>query len=405
VPYSITEVFPTSGGTGYANGYIVIQGGEAIHNGNTSSANTDSKANSGYQTSNANVQIIVDSTGAIIRTIINNVGLYGRPDRINLNGAVESIAVNTGARAVNSWITFSAPKSFGNTQATVNVANARIYVNTQGYILNVSVLANGIYYATPTVASLTYYQNTASVPAGISNAAYTITMGPSIIYAGNGVSQNGSGARFTVSYNANTTNVANIAATMTSNTLYTATIALTANSNSVTNATFTVSPVSNVETVANITVGFTGQNTPANVSVEVYPANGAIRKLTINTQGNYYYPPDVMPNSSGIITSITANSGAVGVNSFVIFTGGGTSNVAANAQIYVNTAGYIVNVVIISNGSYTSSQFSDGIPTARPNTGNGVLTVTRSGVGAYFRVNSKGIFTQTANNQELIIYK
>jgi hypothetical protein len=150
-------------------------------------------------------------------------------------------------------------------------------------------------------------------------------MGPRTIYAGNGVSQNGSGARFRISYNANTSNIANIAATMTSNTLYTATIALTANSNSTTNATFTVYPVSNVQTVANITVGFTGQNTPANVSVEVYPANGAIRNLTINTQGNYYYPPDITPDSAG--------------------------------------------------------------------------------TGADLRVNSKGIFTQTANNQDLIVYK
>jgi len=89
----------------------------------------------------------------------------------------------------------------------------------------------------------------------------------------------------------------------------------------------------------------------------------------------------------------------VGVNSFVIFTGGGTSNVAANARIFVNTEGYIVNVVITSNGTYTST------PTATPNTGNGVLTVIRSGVDADLRINNKGIFTQTANNQPLVVFK
>ena len=375
-----------------------------------------SNANTGYATTNANVQIIVNSTGAIVRTIIRNVGLYANVSNVNLNGAVESIVANSGARTVNSWITLSNPQTYGNTRLNSNVANARIFVNTAGYVVNVAVFANGIYYGTPIVTNLRYYENTVSVPAGsgglngqTSNAAFTITMGPSTIYAGNGVSQNGSGARFRISYNANTLNVANITTTLVSNTLYTATFALTANSNSTTNAAFTVYPVSNVQTQANITVGFIGQNTPASASIEVYDnssglmpvgtVNGAIRTVTISTPGNYYYPPDIIPNSAGFITSITANSGAVGVNSFVIFTGGGTSNVAANAQIYVNTEGYIVNVVITSNGTYTST------PTATPNTGNGVLTVIRSGVDADLRVNSKGIFTQTANNQGLIVYK
>ena len=492
VPYSITEVYPTDGGSGYANGYIILQGGEPMMNGNTSitdftynvasiiansgavgvnsfvifsgggASNTPanarifvnsrnyivnvnvsangtysspptatvntgngvltistvifSNANTGYATTNANVQIIVNSTGAIVRTIITNVGLYENVSNVNLNGAVESIVANSGARTVNSWITLSNPQTYGNTRLNSNVANARIFVNTAGYVVNVAVFANGIYYGTPTVTNLRYYENTVSVPAGsgglngqTSNAAFTITMGPSTIYAGNGVSQNGSGARFRISYNANTLNVANITTTLVSNTLYTATIALTANSNSTTNAAFTVYPVSNVQTKANITVGFVSKNTPASASIEVYDnssglmpvgtVNGAIRTITISVPGNYYYAPDIIPNSAGFITSITANSGAVGVNSFVRFTGGGTSNVAANARIFVNTAGYIVNVVITSNGTYTST------PTATPNTGNGVLTVIRSGVDADLRVNSKGIFTQTANNQDLIVYK
>ena len=407
VPYSITEVYPTDGGSGYANGYIVLQGGGPIMNGNTSindftlnvtsiiansgatgvnsfvifsgggvsntpanarifvntqnyivnvvvnangtysgpptatvntgngvltiSSNISSNANTGYATTNANVQIIVNSTGAIIRTIITNVGLYANVFNVNLNGAVESIVANSGARTVNSWITLSNPQTYGNTRLNSNVANARIFVNTAGYVVNVAVFANGIYYGTPIVTNLRYYENTVSVPSGsgglngqTSNAAFIITMGPSTIYAANGVSQNGSGARFRISYNANTLNVANIAATLVSNTLYTATFALTANSNSTTNAAFTVYPVSNVETKANITVGFTGQNTPANVSVQV-DANGSIQKLTINTQGNYYYPPDITPNSAG--------------------------------------------------------------------------------TGADLRINNKGIFTQTANNQSLVVFK
>jgi type 1 fimbria pilin len=81
---------------------------------------------------------------------------------------------------------------------------------------------------------------------------------------------------------------------------------------------FTITPVANDQTNAVITVGFTGRNTAANVSVEVYDnssgllppsntANGTIVKLTINNPGNYYYTPNVTPNSVGSGAVITFN--------------------------------------------------------------------------------------------------
>ena len=83
---------------------------------------------------------------------------------------------------------------------------------------------------------------------------------------------------------------------------------------------------------------------------------------------------------TGPITSITANAGAVGVNSYITFSGGsagaaagGTGNTAANAQISVNTAGYITAITINNPGLYANT------PVAVPNTGNAVFTVTMGG--------------------------
>jgi hypothetical protein len=83
---------------------------------------------------------------------------------------------------------------------------------------------------------------------------------------------------------------------------------------------------------------------------------------------------------TGPVVSITANAGSVAVNSSVIFSGGSsgapagmTGNTPATALIYVNTAGYIVNVVVTGGGSYANT------PVATANQGNSVLTVTMGG--------------------------
>lgn len=76
---------------------------------------------------------------------------------------------------------------------------------------------------------------------------------------------------------------------------------------------------------------------------------------------------------TGPVVSITANTGAVGANSFIIFSGGGTGNTAANARVSVNSAGFIIGVTVNSGGEYLTT------PTATPNTGNAVFTVTMGG--------------------------
>lgn len=83
---------------------------------------------------------------------------------------------------------------------------------------------------------------------------------------------------------------------------------------------------------------------------------------------------------TGPVTSITLNAPAVGVNSYVIFTGGSagagaglTGNVAANAAITVNAQGWIDSVTLVSGGVYANT------PVATPNTGNAAFTLTMGG--------------------------
>ncbi len=80
----------------------------------------------------------------------------------------------------------------------------------------------------------------------------------------------------------------------------------------------------------------------------------------------------------GPITTITANAAAVGVNSFITFAAGNgigatTGNTTANAQISVNTAGYITSITINNPGLYANT------PIATPNTGNAAFTITMGG--------------------------
>jgi hypothetical protein len=79
----------------------------------------------------------------------------------------------------------------------------------------------------------------------------------------------------------------------------------------------------------------------------------------------------------GAIATITANSGAVGVNSSITFAGGqgkdGSGATSAAATISVNTAGYITTITVSNPGLYANT------PVATPNTGNAVFTVTMGG--------------------------
>lgn len=293
VPVSITQVLPllpNFGGTGYANGFLKIVGG---------GANTP-----------ANVEVFSNTTGAITRVQINRIGLYANGDNISLTPGVHTITANAGAVAVNSWISFS----IGTPDAAANIANARLYVNTTGHIVNVSLFANGIYAVTPNISNvytdLRYYENTATIStASYTNAVFSIVMGP-VVHTYTGVTSNGNGTQFALSYNANTSNLANLIVSTTANGLHTGNVVFTANSNVLTNAVFTTAGVSNTQTIAIIDVDFVETNTAAVGTVEVYPSNGAIRKVTVTSNGAYYYPPIITPNSSGNNAVLTTTAGA-----------------------------------------------------------------------------------------------
>ena len=80
---------------------------------------------------------------------------------------------------------------------------------------------------------------------------------------------------------------------------------------------------------------------------------------------------------TGPVVTITANAGSVATNSFITFSQGdgiaGSGSTAANARIFVNTAGYIMNVTVISGGEYANT------PIATANSGNSALTITMGG--------------------------
>ena len=122
-------------------------------------------------------------------------------------------------------------------------------------------------------------------------------------------------------------------------------------------------------------------STEANVALGVFGVDTTeIADTSIETHSGAHAGWIARRAFTGPVLSISANAGAVAVNSYITFTGGSagaaaglTGNTAANAQIYVNSAGYIVNVTVNGGGSYANT------PIALPNTGNAVFTVTMGG--------------------------
>jgi hypothetical protein len=102
----------------------------------------------------------------------------GWVERIAFTGPVLSIAVNAAAVTVNSFITFNGGSSGAEAGMTGNVAaNARIFVNTAGYIVNVQMSSGGSYANTPRVENLFHAANNALITPSYSNAVFTLTMG------------------------------------------------------------------------------------------------------------------------------------------------------------------------------------------------------------------------------------
>lgn len=261
-------------GRSLANGYLVFSGGLAVRD-----------ANATYKVYPSNGVINMQSI------VVTDVGLYRVPPttvtpNITPVSVTQVLPIVGGSGYVNGNVVFST------TQATANiVANCTVEVNGAfGAIVRTTVNDVGL-----------YANGTDIIVVGILDPATATLQSPTTV------------ASFIVGYSANTRNIANLIVMTTANVGQTASVTLTANSNSYTNAAFTITPVANDQTNAVITVGFTGRNTAANAIVEVYPGNGAIRKVTLNSNsvlqgvGDYYYTPDIAPNSAGSGAVITLN--------------------------------------------------------------------------------------------------
>lgn len=252
-PVSISSIAAntvTYNGRFIANGFLVFSGGNPVV-----------EANASYEVYAAN---------GVIRSItINQAGLYRSAPTVAPNVTpvmvTEAYPVEPGSGYVAGFLVFST------NQGTANIAaNASVTVNAGGAISGTVINNVGL------------YANGADViVVGVLNPATGALQTPTTV------------ARFRIGYSANTLNVANLIVTTAANVGQTAAVTITANSNTYTNATFSVATVANAQTNAVITVGFTGRNTAANASVEVYSGNGAIRRVTINNSGNYYYTPNV----------------------------------------------------------------------------------------------------------------
>ena len=245
-----------------SNGFVIFTGGDPLIN------------------ASATVEVY-PSNGSIRKITVNEVGLYRTAPSVTINSSPVSITevlpILGGTGYANGYIVFEGGGANSNAYVSVNV-------NSAGSIVRTVIFDQGIY--------------TGNSPITIKTINSFVT----------GLPQGGSGATFAITVNSNTTNIPILSSATTANTLYETTVSITANSNSVTNATFTMSGVSNTQTVAVIDVGFTGTNTAAQSAIEVYPSNGAIRRISISSNGEYFYAPTVTPNTGGAGAVIRVNS-------------------------------------------------------------------------------------------------
>jgi hypothetical protein len=352
---SSNTVANTFAGRIIANGYLIFSGGVAVR-----------PANATYQ--------VYPSNGVInMRSImVTDAGLYRVPPTSVAPNvvpvSVTQVLVNAkGLGYVNGNVVFSTG------QGTANIiANCTVTVNALGAIDSTTLVRGGL-----------YANGNDIIIVGILNPVTATLQSPTYP------------ASFTIGHNANTTNVANLVITTAANTSQTAVVSVIANSNSITNATFSVSIVANSQTTADISVGFTGKNTPAIYGYEIFPPN---------TQ----------------ITSVSVNAGAVGVNSWINFSGPRVDVAnAANARIYVNTRGYIINVTMYANGMYSGLPIignvygnltynTNTVPISTHSYTNAVFTITTQDFGsngAIRRINSYNLPGDYYYTPNVVLYR
>jgi hypothetical protein len=116
----------------------------------------------------------------------------------------------------------------------------------------------------------------------------------------------------------------------------------------------------------------------ANAALGIFGVDATEQQNALTTLGKPQHAGWVIRKvGTGPVVTITANAGSVAVNSYITFAQGnsvnGTGATVANAQITVNTAGYIQTITINNGGSYANT------PIATANQGNSALTITMGG--------------------------
>lgn len=127
----------------------------------------------------------------------------------------------------------------------------------------------------------------------------------------------------------------------------------------------------------NVTIGATR----ADVAMGMFGIDSTEKSVTTGDGAKGTHAGWVLRTAyTGPVTSITLNAPAVGVNSYITFTGGSsgagaglTGNVTANAIITVNSQFWIDSVTLLSGGSYANT------PVASANQGNASFTLTMGG--------------------------
>lgn len=97
---------------------------------------------------------------------------------------------------------------------------------------------------------------------------------------------------------------------------------------------------------------------------------------------------------TGPVVSITANAAAVCVNSYITLVGGngldGSGSTAANARVYVNTTGHIVNVSVDNGGNYANTPVINNVYTQLGFTANNDALTGKAFTNAVFTIVTGG---------------
>jgi len=131
-------------------------------------------------------------------------------------------------------------------------------------------------------------------------------------------------------------------------------------------------------------VSANGQTLYGNTTISAFVANSALGVFGVDTteQGVTSNPKGghagwvMRKTGTGPVVSISANTGSYSPdgNVYISFTGGGTSNVVANAQVFTNSVSKLItNVVVNSGGEYVLT------PSATATNANAVFTITMGG--------------------------